>query len=177
MRREEIKEKHSLMEVEVYNKLRDLRSRGLMYFEAIEKPVVITSYNYNVGHNEIKVNVSSDDGEEEYVLKKRELDGFIKKFWDTKQITKTVDTEIVEENKPALSEVKKDYEKNIQYKDQTPVIIRNPDKDVKNIRDILFDTITKLKNDEIDVRKAQAIGGIAQVVLNAIKLENQKQTN
>ena len=49
--------------------------------------------------------------------------------------------------------------------------------DIKNIQDILFDTITKLQTGQIDVKKASTIANIAQVVLNSKRLEKDLRLN
>ena len=45
-------------------------------------------------------------------------------------------------------------------------------KNLNNLRDMLFDTLEKLKNNEIEVDKAKAINEMAQTIINTGKLEH-----
>ena len=42
---------------------------------------------------------------------------------------------------------------------------------IEDLRNHLFETIEKLKDDEIDIDKARAISDIAQVIINSAKIE------
>ena len=44
-------------------------------------------------------------------------------------------------------------------------------KQITDLRETLFDTIEQLKSGKIDVEKAKAITGIAQVIVNSAKAE------
>lgn len=45
-------------------------------------------------------------------------------------------------------------------------------KNLNNLRDMLFDTLEKLKKNEIEVDKAKAINEMAQTIINTGKLEH-----
>ncbi|MES2287612.1 MAG: hypothetical protein V4547_18095 [Bacteroidota bacterium] len=144
----------------ILDKLLEFSQRGMMYFAEINEFVTVQKYKYIREQEEIVFEFETGDEIITRYIPQWDLNNFI-------------DTQFTKGRNPINEKQEMTL---VKKEDNTPKLINHKDSDdvIVDIKAILFDTIDKVQKKQMDIKTAQGIGSLCQVVINAIKLETKK---
>ncbi len=174
--------------LQMLDKILQFSQRGVMMHPTLLEHVTLKDYKWHKISDEAEFTFNIDNDTHTEFIPGWDLDNYISGFKDIPKAGQkpnnpmlaevnlmkkklTTPTVIVKENvseKQEMTLVKKDNE-------NTPKLINHEDSDdvVVDIKAILFDTINKVQKKQMDIKTAQGIGSLCQVVINAIKVEQK----
>lgn len=153
------------------SRIEEIKKAGFWCFRSLNnKPLKISFHSTSEIGIYFKL-VSSKDQEYEFDIQNKEIDGFLANFYlEAKHLNKPE----TPQNKPVESMPKKEKQQKEQKGSTDYPIENNPGlTTISDIRGVLFDTLQKLQNDDIDVERAKTISDVSQTLLNSAKLEIQ----